>query len=155
MLLAVLTLPLSALLRVQPRGSTTRQHPDAASPSRCCVRALDGSVAAQAAEETLRLRRAIEDAEEELLVEVQHAKKFMWRGSGLRHDFEHARDARRRALVQGAADNEVALGRALEEAEAAGLPQEYMEDAIRTVNQLAITRAELLEAYKRDAPGDR
>jgi len=58
-------------------------------------------------------------------------------------------------LVQGAADNEAALGRALEEAEAAGLPQEYMEDAIRTVNQLAITRAELLEAYKRDAPGDR
>ena len=152
-MLALLTLPLSALLRVQPRGSTTRQHPDAASPSRCCVRALD--IALQAAEETHRLRRAIEDAEEELLVEVQHAKKFMWRGSGLRHDFEHARDARRRALVQGAADNEVALGRALEEAEAAGLPQEYMEDAIRTVNQLAITRAELLEAYKRDAPGDR
>lgn len=120
---------------------------------RCCIRAtLDDSLAAQAAEETRRLRRAIEDAEEELLVEVQHAKKFMWRGSGLRHDFEHSRDARRRALVQGAADNEAALGRALEQAEAAGLPQEYMEDAIRTVNQLAITRAELMEAYKRDAP---
>ena len=34
------------------------------------------------------------------------------------------------------------------------LPREYMEDAIRTVNQLAITRAELMEAYKgRAEPG--
>ena len=152
-MLAVLTLPLSAMALALQHG------PRAARPwpSRCCIRAAldDSSVAAAAAEETRRLRRAIEDAEEELLVEVQHAKKFMWRGSGLRHDFEHARDARRRALVKGAADNEAALGRALEEAEAAGLPQEYMEDAIRTVNQLSITRAELLEAYKRDAPGDR
>ena len=146
MLLALAyALPSLAALRVQ-LASTRQLH----AASRCCVHAeLSDSVAAQATDDARRLRRAIEDAEEELLVEAEHAKKFMWRGSGLRHDFEHAHDARRRALMQGAADNEAALGRALEEAEAAGLPQEYMEDAIRTVNQLAITRAELQEALRK------
>ena len=44
-------------------------------------------------------------------------------------------------------DNEQALWQAVEDAETAGLPQEYLEDAIRVANQLAVVRAELQTAY--------
>lgn len=78
-----------------------------------------------------------------MLPPLQHSKKFMWRGDGLRHDFAHARQARRRALIKGVADNERALLTAMESAQAAGLPREYMEDAIRVLNSLAVARAQL------------
>ena len=79
----------------------------------------------------LQLKGQLEDAEEEMNVEVEHTKKFLWRGSGLRHDFSTADSARRRRLLRGVWDNERALCAAMREAEAAGLPREYMEDAIR------------------------
>ena len=40
--------------------------------------------------------------EEELRAEVEHSKKFLLRGRGLRHDFAKSRMRRRRALPQGA-----------------------------------------------------
>ena len=95
------------------------------------------------------MRQEIEEAEEQLQAETVHAKKFMWRGEGLRLDFEHARRPRRLALIQGARDNEKALCRVLEEAEAAGLPQEYLEESIRVLNELAIQRALLEREFAR------
>ena len=113
----------------------------------------DGSpqstVAEQAAELTARLRRAVEDAEEELRVEVVHSSKFMWRGDGLRRDFASARPARQRALLRAVIENEGALLAAMEEADAAGLPRDYMEDAIRVLGELALVRAELQRDYVR------
>ena len=98
---------------------------------------------------TSRLREKIEDAEDELLVEVVHSKKFLFRGDGLREDFAKAGPARRRALLKGCVDNEQALWRALADAEVAGLPQEYLEDGIRVANELAIARAQLAHDYER------
>ena len=94
-----------------------------------------------------RLRTHIESAEDELRVEVEHCKKFMWRGDGLRHDFAHAQPSRRRALLRGVAANEQALLQAMSEAESAGLPREYMEDAIRCAASLAVVKAEIEHDY--------
>mmetsp|Transcript_24747 Transcript_24747/g.45443 ORF Transcript_24747/g.45443 Transcript_24747/m.45443 type:complete len:192 (+) Transcript_24747:33-608(+) len=99
------------------------------------------------------LRKVLKSAEEEMVAETEHSKKFMWRGRGLRHDFTNADQARQRALLKGAIDNEQALWSAVEEAEAAGLAQEYLEDAIRVANQLGIIRAELQSAYASSGEG--
>ena len=113
--------------------------------------ALDAGETVSSAATTLtsRLREKIEDAEDELLVEVVHSKKFLFRGDGLRKDFAKAGPARRRALLKGCVDNEQALWRALADAEVAGLPQEYLEDGIRVANELAIARAQLAHDYER------
>ena len=113
--------------------------------------ALDAGETVSSAATTLtsRLREKIEDAEDELLVEVVHSKKFLFRGDGLREDFAKAGPARRRALLKGCVDNEQALWRALADAEVAGLPQEYLEDGIRVANELAIARAQLAHDYER------
>ena len=100
-------------------------------------------VAAQVSQLAQDMRRKIEDAEEELHVEVVHSKKFLLRGDGLRMDFARAGARRRRALLQGAVDNEKALLAAMVDAEEAGLPKEYMEEAIRVANSLAVARAEI------------
>ena len=113
------------------------------------VRASLDDVVEQAAVQALKLRRSIEDAEEMLQVEVTHSLKFMWRGKGLRHDFAHSRSARRRALLRGVRDNERALLTAMDEAIAAGLPREYLEDAVRAANSLAVARAEIEQDYVR------
>ena len=121
--------------------------PRAGSP----LAALDAGDTVSSAATTLtsRLREKIEDAEDELLVEVVHSKKFLFRGDGLREDFAKAGPARRRALLKGCVDNEQALWRALADAEVAGLPQEYLEDGIRVANELAIARAQLAHDYER------
>lgn len=109
----------------------------------------DGDVAQRAALLAQQLRREIIEAEDELRVEVEHSKKFMMRGDGLRHDFRSSGWPRRRALMRGAADNEAALLKAMKEAEAAGLPDEFMEDALRTANALAVARAEVEDDFVR------
>ena len=112
-------------------------------------RSMRRGVSSAATTLTSRLREKIEDAEDELLVEVVHSKKFLFRGDGLREDFAKAGPARRRALLKGCVDNEQALWRALADAEVAGLPQEYLEDGIRVANELAIARAQLAHDYER------
>jgi len=111
------------------------------------------SVAEAATRATQELRGLIEDAEDDLRVEVEHTKKFMWRGKGLWHDFSTARAPRQLALLRGAADNERALMGAMEAALAAGLPRQYMEDAIRTANSLAVVRAKMESDYVAQRPG--
>ena len=106
-------------------------------------------VSNQALARAEQMRRDIEDAEEQLQAETVHAKKFMWRGEGLRLDFERAKRPRRIALLRGAVDNEKALCRVLEEAEEAGLPQEYLEESIRVLNELAIQRAQIEREHAR------
>mmetsp|Transcript_46852 Transcript_46852/g.138296 ORF Transcript_46852/g.138296 Transcript_46852/m.138296 type:complete len:153 (-) Transcript_46852:70-528(-) len=101
------------------------------------------SVAGQAAQLASKLRREIEDAEEELHVEVEHSKKFLLRGRGLREDFATSRRARRKALLRATADNEAALVAAMRDAKTAGLPQEYLEEAVRVANAVAVARAEI------------
>ena len=108
-----------------------------------------GDVAKQAASLANSLRRRLEDAEEELNVEVVHSTKFLTRGDGLREDFARSKKARRLRLMRGAADNERALLRAMEDAEAAGLPRRYLENAIRVANALAVARAEIEWDYRR------
>ena len=151
-------LPLLALL-LQPRPvaplAQAAAPPRSASPAaRSVVRLMDEADEQQPLVQDVQrlaqgLRRAIEDAEEEVLVEVQHSKKFMWRGKGLRYDFATASPTRRRALLKGVADNERALLAAMKEAQAVGLPPEYMEDALRVANSLAIERAQLEQDYAR------
>ena len=108
---------------------------------------LSDDVSSQVSVLTSRLRKALEAAEDELLCETVHAKKFMFRGDGLRTDFMQADRSRRRALLKGTLDNEAALCTAINDAESAGLPQEYLEDAIRTQAELAICKAELWQLY--------
>ena len=58
-------------------------------------------------------------------------------------------------LLRATADNEQALLQAMQDAELAGLPRTYMEDAIRVANMLALARAEIESDYLRseqDAP---
>ena len=105
------------------------------------------SVVEAANRATRKLRGQIEEAEDDLRVEVEHTKKFMWRGKGLRHDFVSARAPRQLALLRGAAANEKALVGAMEAALAAGLPRQYMEDALRVANSLAVVRAEMERDY--------
>eukprot|EP00316_Scyphosphaera_apsteinii_P008421 CAMPEP_0119307346 /NCGR_PEP_ID=MMETSP1333-20130426/7876_1 /TAXON_ID=418940 /ORGANISM="Scyphosphaera apsteinii, Strain RCC1455" /LENGTH=447 /DNA_ID=CAMNT_0007310877 /DNA_START=95 /DNA_END=1438 /DNA_ORIENTATION=+ len=93
-----------------------------------------------------KLRAKMDDADDELRVETELGKKFLWRGQGLRADFQQARLGRRRALVNGAREKEAAIWWALEAAEACGLPQVHLEEAIRVANSLAITRAETEQA---------
>ena len=112
------------------------------------------SLSEQAASLASTLRARVEEAEEELHVEVTHSKKFMWRGDGLKSDFAKAGRSRRRALMQGAADNERALILAINEAEAAGLPREYTEEAIRVVHELAITRGAMAELERDTGAAD-
>ena len=116
--------------------------------------APESGLAEQAAELALRLRHDIEDAEEELNVEVVHCKKFLCRGEGLRHDFVHSRPARKRALVRGALENEKALLAAMEAADESGLPREYMDEAISVANALAVARAEIEDDYMKLMGGD-
>ena len=108
---------------------------------------LSDDVSSQVSVLTSRLRKALEAAEDELLCETTHAKKFMFRGDGLRTDFMQADRSRRRALLKGTLDNEAALCTAIRDAESAGLPQQYLEDAIRTQAELAICKAELWQLY--------
>ena len=91
----------------------------------------------------------MEDAEEEMQVEVEHSTKFLTRGDGLRHDFSTADSARRRRLLRGVWENERALLEAMREAEATGLPREYMEKAIRVQLALSVARTELEADYER------
>ena len=112
-------------------------------------------VAAYAATMASQMRKKIEDAEEDLLCEVVHSSKFVLRGDGLREDFARSGSARRRRLLRATADNEQALLQAMQDAELAGLPRTYMEDAIRVANMLALARAEIESDYLRseqDAP---
>ena len=97
----------------------------------------------------------MEAAEEELFVETEHSKKFLFRGDGLRTDFAKAGQSRRRSLVIGASDNEKALWQALEEAEAAGLPQELCAPALvvrtpRCCCAAAAAAAETAPAQKKE-----
>ena len=108
---------------------------------------LSDDVSSQVSVLTSRLRQALEAAEDELLCETAHAKKFLFRGDGLRTDFMQADRSRRRALLKGTLDNEAALCTAIRDAESAGLPQQYLEDAIRTQAELAICKAELWRLY--------
>ena len=110
-------------------------------------------LASEAAALATRLRRAVEDAEDEVRVEVEHSKKFMWRGDGLRADFRRSGMRRRRALVRGASENERALWAAMREAESAGLPHEYLEEALRVANELAVARVELQREFDRELEG--
>ena len=113
---------------------------------------VEEDVTAQVSILTSLLRRALEAAEDELLCETVHAKKFMFRGDGLRTDYKQADPPRRRALLKATLDNERALSTALEDAERAGLPQEYLEDGIRCLNELIIVRSELEQQYLADNP---
>ena len=112
-----------------------------AAPVRC-------SIADDATARVLKLRVSIEDAEEELRAEVEHSKKFMCRGDGLREDFARSRYRRRRALLLGAAENERALLEAMNEASSRGLPAQYLEEALTVANNLALARAELQKDWE-------
>ena len=72
---------------------------------------LSDDVSSQVSVLTSRLRQALEAAEDELLCETTHAKKFMFRGDGLRTDFMQADRSRRRALLKGTLDNEARSAR--------------------------------------------
>ena len=154
MVLLLACVQLVAFVAVRPL-SITHAHTGQklSSPPRAGhpLAALDAGETVSSAATTLtsRLREKIEDAEDELLVEVVHSKKFLFRGDGLREDFAKAGPARRRALLKGCVDNEQALWRALADAEVAGLPHEYLEDGIRVANELAIARAQLAHDYER------
>lgn len=105
------------------------------------------SVADDATARVLQLRVSIEDAEEQLRAEVEHSKKFMCRGEGLREDFARSRYRRRRALLLGAAENERALLEAMNHAQYQGLPAQYLEEALTVANNLALSRAELQQDW--------
>mmetsp|Transcript_547 Transcript_547/g.1115 ORF Transcript_547/g.1115 Transcript_547/m.1115 type:complete len:168 (-) Transcript_547:84-587(-) len=111
--------------------------------------ASDEGVAKRAALLAKQMRREIVEAEDELRCEVEHCKKFILRGDGLRCDFRRASWHRRRALIRGAADNEAALLEAMRQAEASGLPEKFMEDALWTANALAVARAEIEDDFQR------
>jgi hypothetical protein len=115
----------------------------------------DAGIADRAAQLAADLRQSVEEAEDELRVEVEHSKKFLMRGKGLRHDVTHSHASRRRALIRGAFENEKALWNAMEQAELAGLPREYIEDALRTANALALSRAEIEADHLRLEDGER
>ena len=115
----------------------------------CHVGAGPPEVAAYAASLASKMRKTLEDAEEELEVEVVHSSKFVMRGDGLREDFARSGRARRRKLMRGAADNEQALLQAMHDAESAGLPRVYMEKAVAVLNMLSLARAEIEADFKR------
>ena len=57
------------------------------------------SISQRAARQAEVLRQVIIEAEAELRAEVEHSKKFLLRGDGLRYDFHRSGWPRRRALV--------------------------------------------------------
>ena len=146
---ALLVLPLGLSARWLPVAPAPLTHWSLRAARLTSLQGPQTTVAERAAELANRLRRSVGDAEEELRVEVATSSKFMWRGDGLRRDFAFSRPARQRALMRGALENEKALLTAMEEAQTAGLPREYMEEAVRVLAELAVVRAEIQRHYLR------
>ena len=86
------------------------------------------------------------EIEEVLMLEMKTASKYLWRGEGLLHAFEHASPAQRKSLIRGAMDNYVAVEAAIVAAEAAdATTPQVLEEARSIADELTKVRSEMLQ----------
>ena len=80
------------------------------------------------------------------MLEMKTASKYLWRGEGLLHAFEHASPAQRKSLIRGAMDNYVAVEAAIVAAEAAdATTPQVLEEARSIADELTKVRSEMLQ----------
>lgn len=92
-----------------------------------------------------RQQLVLQDLEDELLVEIKTAGRFLWRGQGLLDDFRKSSPGRRKNLLRGVMDNYVSVHEALVNAEAAGATtQAVLDEANEIADQLAEAREEMM-----------
>jgi len=105
--------------------------------------AASAAAASRAMDQTREDGKAIEDV---LLIEIKTAQRYLYRGKGLVHDFEHASARRRTSLIRGTMDNFVAVKAAAAAAEAAdATTSQVLREANDIADALMMARDRLIQ----------